>query len=221
MSYILHIDTSTDISTVALGQDGQLIASSTNEESRNHAATINHMIENVIREGGITLPGIDAVAVCAGPGSYTGLRVGMATAKGLCYALDKPLIADNRLALIAFTQYEQHKKYDRYIPLIIARDKEYFTGVYGHSFTEILPAQHIDETKLFEIVKKNIKTLLITNAPENAVSEQKSELISVETDIRFDLSSWVRYSHEQFICKNTVNLSTAAPFYLKQVYTHK
>ena len=93
MKYILHIDTSTDIGTIALSGDGRILSYLRTTETRNHAGVINNMIERVISDMKITLEQLSAISVCAGPGSYTGLRIGVATAKGLCYALNKPLIA--------------------------------------------------------------------------------------------------------------------------------
>src|SRR5882672_2766392 len=101
MEYLLHIDTSTDTGLLAIGCDGQLLAHSMIEESRNHAGTINNMINSLLADAHISFRQLSAVAVCAGPGSYPGLRIGLATAKVLCYALEKPLILDNKLTVLA------------------------------------------------------------------------------------------------------------------------
>src|ERR1019366_2430074 len=110
MHYLLHIDTSTDTGAVAIGGDGNLLAYRANTETRNHATTINNMINDVLAEVKISLEDLSCIVVCAGPGSYTGLRIGLATAKGLCYALDKPLMLDNRLTLLAYQAYRQQDK---------------------------------------------------------------------------------------------------------------
>src|ERR1035437_1453422 len=102
MQYLLHIDTSTDTGVVALNCDGVILAYKVNEEARNHASTINIMIEKLLAGVKISLSDLDGIVVCAGPGSYTGLRIGLATAKGLCYALNVPLILDNKLTLLAY-----------------------------------------------------------------------------------------------------------------------
>ena len=219
--YLLHVDTSTDTGTVAISSDGTLMAHRTNEESRNHAATINTMITEVLTEAKLTFNDIAAIVVCGGPGSYTGLRIGMATAKGLCYALDKPLLVDNRLTLLAFHAYQQNGNFAQYVSLLTAREKEYFISIYDQDFTCTLPHQHITEDQLTNLIAKKDTTLIITDAPDYIFNTLLVSSLQMDTNIKTNLSSWCFYSFTQFNCNNIVNLSTAEPFYLKQVYTHK
>ena len=101
MSYILNIETATKVCSVAIGKDGELIALKETEAEKSHSTVITLFIREVLKETGITLSDLDAVAVSKGPGSYTGLRIGVSTAKGLCYSLDKPLIAVSTLQAMA------------------------------------------------------------------------------------------------------------------------
>ncbi len=220
MQYLLHIDTSTDTGAVAVGADGKLVAICTNTETRNHAATLNVMINDVLADANISLQQLNGIVVCAGPGSYTGLRIGMATAKGLCYALDIPLLLDNRLTLLAYQAYKHHSNAPQYISLLFAREKEYFIAVYDTSFTCILSPQHIMEEQLNVLVKNTENSVIITNVPDIANTLDFNNLrIIQDTQVNFDL--WVAYAFEQYKCSNTVNLANAEPFYLKQVFTHK
>jgi tRNA threonylcarbamoyladenosine biosynthesis protein TsaB len=220
MVYLLHIDTSTDTGSVAVGGDGKLLAFRTNIETRNHAATLNVMINGVLADARITLQQLNGVVVCAGPGSYTGLRIGMATAKGLCYALDIPLLLDNRLTLLAYNAYKQNSNASQYISLLYAREKEYFIAAYDTNFTCILQPQHIMQEQLNVLIKKTPNTTIITNVPDIANMLTVSNLrIFQDSQINFDL--WVSYAFEQYQCSNIVNLASAEPFYLKQVFTHK
>lgn len=222
MNYLLHIDTSTDAGMVAVGRDGVLIASRTNEETRNHASTINSMINDVLEDAGISLEQLSGISVCAGPGSYTGLRIGMATAKGLCYALDKPLLLANRLTLLACQEYYMYKHENaHYVSLLIAREKEYFISIYDKDFKCTLLPQHILEDQLPEIIGERENTHFITNVPDTALNTLKINKISVNSNIKIDSSVWISYTFEQFKCNDIVNLYLAEPFYLKQVYTHK
>ncbi|NKQ99540.1 tRNA (adenosine(37)-N6)-threonylcarbamoyltransferase complex dimerization subunit type 1 TsaB, partial len=101
MPTILHIDTATERAGVCISQDGRVLHQFESLEQKNHAAFIQPAIQNLLLESGLTLPAVDAVAVTSGPGSYTGLRVGLASAKGICFALDKPLILLNTLKVMA------------------------------------------------------------------------------------------------------------------------
>ena len=220
MKYLLHIDTATDTGIVAISADGILIASRINAETRNHAGTINNMINAVLDEAKITLQVIDAIVVCAGPGSYTGLRIGLATAKGLCYSLNKPLLLDNRLTLLAYQHYIQGPDIPQtYISLLIAREKEYFISIYDKNFSCTLQPQHIIEKQLKNFIEgENIQ--IITNASEAVINDLNISYLKINNNININIASWLLYAFEQYNRNNIVNLSTAEPFYLKQVYTH-
>ena len=221
MDYLLHIDTSADTGTVAIGADGVLVAQRTNTETRNHAATINIMISEVLAHAGISLEQLSGIVVCAGPGSYTGLRIGLSTAKGLCYALDIPLLLDNRLTLLAYQAYKTcEQQASKYVALLSAREKEYFIAVYDKLFLPVVEPQHIMEKQLAEFIQKEEKTCVITDTPDIIKSLGITD-IQINNNIQINFNLWVSYGFEQFKCNNIVNLSTSEPFYLKQVYTHK
>jgi len=101
MALILNIDTSTDYASIALAMDGKLVELMKNPALRDHASWIHLAIHELLIKCGYTLQDLQAIAVTAGPGSYTGLRIGMSTAKGLCYVLKVPLIAVNTLKVMA------------------------------------------------------------------------------------------------------------------------
>ena len=101
MSLILNIDTATGDAHVSIARDGILLLSLNNSSQKEHASFLQPAIQQLEKETGITLEKLDAIAFTAGPGSYTGLRVGMASAKGLCYGLNKPLISLNTLTVWA------------------------------------------------------------------------------------------------------------------------
>ena len=222
MHYLLHIDTSVDTGLVAISGDGILLATKINVETRNHAATINNMIADALADVNIPFAGLSAVAVCAGPGSYTGLRIGLATAKGLCYALGKPLILDNRLTLLARQAHAKHTDaFTQYVSLLVARDKEYFIAIYNDRLGCTVPPQHIMEEHLNKLINEKEKTYIVTNAPEQVIADLGINELIIDSDIKTDLNSWVSIAFQKYICNDIVNLSQAEPFYLKQVYTHK
>jgi len=97
LSVILSIETATDVCSVCVSRDGKILSIREIHKGKSHAEVLTSFISECAEEAKIDLQEIDAVAVSKGPGSFTGLRIGVATAKGLCYALDKPLIAVNTL----------------------------------------------------------------------------------------------------------------------------
>jgi tRNA threonylcarbamoyladenosine biosynthesis protein TsaB len=205
---------------VAVGGDGKLLASRISGATREHAGTINNTITETLADAGISLNDLSAIAVCGGPGSYTGLRIGMATAKGLCYALDKPLLNDNRLTLLAYQGYMLHKGYSKYIAVLKAREKEYFITSHDQDFECIVPPQHIHEENIDSIISGN-NLFLISDIHDLLADKLAGRDYYVEKSTEIALSQWVVYAFERYNCNLTVNLSSAEPFYLKQVYTHK
>jgi len=222
MHYLLHIDTSADTGVLALSADGELITHEENTMSRNHAASINIMVGRLLETARITFGDLSGITVCAGPGSYTGLRIGLATAKGYCYALNKPLLMDNRLMLLARQAWERHgTAYDEYAVVLLARANEYFTAVYDNNFNCLFQPQHIVREQLESVLKKDTKSMVITDLPDDNNILNVESGIAVESDTKLDLKCWGKHAFDQIKCHNIEILSTAEPFYLKQVYTHK
>lgn len=148
MSLILSLDTSTKVCSVALHQQGALLAQSAIFLQQSHSVMLTRLIEQMIQGTNHSLKDIDAIALSKGPGSYTGLRIGTSTAKGLCYALDKPLIAINTLEAMAHSI--QQVLLDDYwlCPMIDARRMEVYCAIYDRELNNQLPTQAkiIDET---------------------------------------------------------------------------
>lgn len=134
MALILSIDTSTSVCSAAISANAYVLACAENNIDRSHAAKLNTLIADACREAGKSLRDIDAIAISRGPGSYTGLRIGVSTTKGICYALNIPLIAVDTLKTIAtmlLGKYSSEIHSDALIvPMIEARRDEVFSAVF-------------------------------------------------------------------------------------------
>ncbi|GAB3890313.1 tRNA (adenosine(37)-N6)-threonylcarbamoyltransferase complex dimerization subunit type 1 TsaB [Spirosoma agri] len=144
---LLSLDTSTAACSVALHKDGTLLGAYELFTERTSAAMLTTLLEQVVTHSGFALHQVDAIAVAKGPGSYTGLRIGVSTAKGLCFALDKPLLAVNTLVGMAEQIRAHYPANYRLCPMIDARRMEVYCALFDASGRELAPtsAQIIDE----------------------------------------------------------------------------
>ena len=137
---ILLIDTSQEIGTVAIESDGKVLFSEENKIAKEHAAWLHSAIGRILNEAKMALRELEAIAVVAGPGSYTGLRVAMAAAKGFCYALKIPLITQNTLRVMAGSMKETAINNGALIcPMIDARRDEVFTALFTLNAERLTP----------------------------------------------------------------------------------
>lgn len=200
---------------MGLSADGVLISKTENPDTKNQASLINGMIEQVCSDAGIILTDLSAIAVCSGPGSYTGLRIGMASAKGICYALDRPLLLDNKLALLAFQQQQKHQQFQYHGTLITAREGEYFFAVYGPSMEEIVSPIHQDESAMRDYFDKHTNQQILFSGDDNSI-HAFGTLIQEASEI--DLDIWAAYAYENFQQQCFANVASAQPFYMKDVF---
>ncbi len=155
MAKILCIETSTKVCSAALSVDGNIVAfKEVNEENFSHAENLNVFIEGVLEKAGVSKDSLEAVAVSQGPGSYTGLRIGVSTAKGLCYGLNIPLIALSTLKCMAWGLAQQVNE-GVLVPMIDARRMEVFCAQYDMNLNELSPveAKVLDENSFTEIAE--------------------------------------------------------------------
>ena len=154
MDNILLIETSTALCSVALAQDGKITSYRESSAPKAHASLTAVFIQEMLAEHGLTLADCDAICVSKGPGSYTGLRVGVSTAKGLCFGSGKPLLAVGTLDTLV-AQVETQEDFRYIIPMIDARRMEVYTAVFenGVQITESSP-MIIDETSFAEYLEQ-------------------------------------------------------------------
>ena len=155
MPLLLNIDTATEHASVCISKGTDVMGLIESTEQKNHASFVQPAIHQLVNNSGYQLKDFDAISVTAGPGSYTGLRVGLASAKGICYALQKQLILVNTLEVMAQAILSHYTSTHQSInpstllcPLIDARRMEVFTAIYNTSLQEIEPphALIIDES---------------------------------------------------------------------------
>jgi len=220
MALILNIDTATNVAAVGFADEKGIIAAQTSEDQKNHAAFVQSAISQLMRSHQIVLQNIDAVAVVNGPGSYTGLRVGLASAKGLCYALNKPLILLNTLEVMALASADLFPDEDLlHCPMIDARRMEVFTAVYNKRLQALLPPQPMILTA------NSFNTFLLSQKVVFSGSGQKK----VESIINHQNAIFSQIAHtieqvgmlaqEAFNNKKFAGLAYSEPFYLKNFYT--
>ena len=229
MALILNIDTATESASLALSEKDRIVATTKNKEIRDHASWIHNAIKAILDKAGHSLSQLEAIAVTAGPGSYTGLRVGMATAKGLCYVLSIPLIVENTLKVMARAAIENKslalaetgtgKLETLLIPMIDARRMEVFTAVYDSELVEVMPpkAMVLDVTS-FEEVNTGSRLVCFGNgslkfktlAPPGRFDFEKIEL---------GAGALAHLAYQKFRDKEFADLAYTEPLYLKEFYT--
>lgn len=225
MSLILNIDTSTETAGIFLSSDGILISSALNPRQNDQAAWIHTAIDKLIRGAGYQMKDLKAVAVVGGPGSYTGLRVGMATAKGICYALSIPLIMENTLELMAASAVSQSQNLNIpqsaiFCPLIDARRMEVFTAIYDSLLTELLsPRALVLEENSFEpwLTKSPILFFGSGAAKWQGVCHHSQAYFE---PVFFSGEQFVSRTYSKFLRNEFTVLAYAEPVYLKEFYTH-
>lgn len=141
MALLLCIDTSTTHASVALAKDGVLLGIKTNQNQKDHGSFLQPAIKELMQETGFTLSDLQAIAVTSGPGSYTGLRVGFASAKGLCYALNLPLITIPTTVVMCSAALKGITTTAAFLlcPMIDARRMEVFTSLYTAQLNPLMP----------------------------------------------------------------------------------
>lgn len=161
MSLILLIETATQTCSVALAKDGNILNSVEKTEKNIHASQITLFVQEVLATSNFSFADLDAVAVSVGPGSYTGLRIGVSTAKGLCYALDIPLIAINTLEAMADgfrAKCFSVQPNTLFCPMIDARRMEVYSAVYNYQMEIVnaTEAKIIDEQSFKDLLDEHI-----------------------------------------------------------------
>ena len=217
MALILNIDTAIDTASVCLAKDAEVLSIAKNEKQKDHASWLHLAIQEIFEKTALELRMIDATAVTGGPGSYTGLRIGMATVKGICYALAKPMINLNTLQVMA--NAAKNEKAALLCPMIDARRMDVFTAMYSKDLQTIKePAAITLNEKSFDEELANHSICFFGNGSDKFRSIKKNENAFFSL-INTDASDMVSLSEHKFRQKEFAALAYAEPLYLKEFYT--
>ena len=220
---LLCIETSGKNCSVALFEGLQLVSiREVHTEQFSHSENLHVFIEQVLKESNLQPKAIKAIAISAGPGSYTGLRIGVATAKGLCYGWDIPLIALPTLRILAEQVTYEITDIEYIIPMIDARRMEVFTSVYSHDFSPILGerAEILTESTFDTYLNKG-KTIFLGDGITKfqAICKHKNAYF---WENKFPSAKQMgRLALEKYQAQAFEDIAYFEPFYLKEVYLVK
>lgn len=221
MALILSIETALDVCAVAIHNKGELVSTLEVCEPRSHAAQLAVLVREVCHQSGYSINQMQAIAVSAGPGSYTGLRIGVSTAKGLCYGLNIPLIAVNTLDVIARLTRQQCEAGTWVCPVIDARRMDVFYKLIDDRNQEELPTSAITlQPSLFEdYFNKGIRICFSGNAIEKCKTIIQHPLALFISGVYPRASMVGELAYSKWIEGHTEDPAQFEPVYAKEFFT--
>ena len=214
--YILNIETATKNCSVALAKNGEtILCKEISELGYSHAEKLHILIEEICSDCSIQLKELNAIAVSKGPGSYTGLRIGVSAAKGFCFALDIPLISVDTLAVLASQAVTYAKENELIIPMIDARRMEVYSAIFNNKLEKIreIEAQIIDENSFASIENK---LYFVGDSSEKAKTVlTQSNFIFLDEIVYPSAKDMSAISFQKFLNKDFEDVAYFEPFYLK------
>lgn len=220
MIWMLHIHTTLPRAIVALSCDGTLIHFLSNEEQQEHASFLHEAINQLLNTSGLSPKEIKVVGATSGPGSYSGIRVGLSAAKGLCYGLKIPLVTFNTLDALAYSFYEQFPDEAGVVcPMIDARRMEVFTAIYGHGQNLLLDAcaLEIDADSYNSLIAYGVSAFIGSGAPKVFNMFQKDAPL-FEKQVEISPQSLVALTNQKYQLKKFDDVTASDAIYLKPVY---
>jgi tRNA threonylcarbamoyladenosine biosynthesis protein TsaB len=217
MAFILCIETATEVCSVALFNKNELLVLNEINEGNMHASALTGLIEKTAKEAGLTLKQFDAICISKGPGSYTGLRVGVSTAKGLCFGLNVPLLAVNTLQSIAGVYMHQNPENKQPIcAMIDARRMEVYAAIYNNNLEETTSTQAIviDEQS-FAIELNQAQTIFIGNGAAKCKSTITHPNAVFVDGIKCSALGLGKPAYQLFLENKFEDTAYFEPFYLK------
>lgn len=221
MSLILNLETSTTICSVSLSDNDTLIAVKEDANGRNHASLLTVFIEDILKKAGIKPEDLNAIAVSKGPGSYTGLRIGVSVAKGLAYGLKIPLIAIDTLEMMAKGYRMENPELEKaqnilLCPMIDARRMEVYSAIFDSTGKQIreVRAEIIDETSFDKELKTHRLYFFGDGAAKCSTVLRDANLV-IDEVFRISSRFMIPFSWIKFEQKHFEDVAYFEPFYLK------
>jgi tRNA threonylcarbamoyladenosine biosynthesis protein TsaB len=216
MPFILHLETATEMCSVCISVGDKVLFLQESTVSYSHSKDITLLISECVKHAGLRLDRLDAVSVSSGPGSYTSLRVGVATAKGICYSLNKPLIAVETLPSIALATFNKEKKEVLYCPMIDARRMEVYCALFDANgqIVEPVNAVVINEESFERHFATGTRIIFSGNGAKKCKSVIDSPLAKF-SEVVCSAKNIVKPALEAYGNKNFADLAYFAPNYMK------
>jgi tRNA threonylcarbamoyladenosine biosynthesis protein TsaB len=226
MANILNIETSTEVCSVALTSEGQVMDHRENYDGQTHATLLSLYVKDMLEYARSREIRLDAIAVSIGPGSYTGLRIGLSEAKGLSFGLNVPLIGVNTLQLLTVsTMFNHYIDDDKalYVPMIDARRMEVYTAVYNSALEEVMEPQALilDEHSFSDFLEQGYNLVVMGNGSDKAhqlLTHDRLTFISGVKPVAVDMMALAEraWREQQFI-----DVAYSIPLYLKEFQATK
>ena len=206
-----------------MSENGKVLASVSGRKENDHSRVLAGFCDELLQKVGKKPEAINGVAISIGPGSYTGLRIGLSFAKGLCYSLSKPLISISTLQLMAASRIADSPIQEKQlvVPMIDARRNEVYTAVYDHHLNEIeAPKALIVEVLPFgDLLQKGNSLVFIGNGAHKVSPYIKECMDSIISDVTIHASYMSEIAYKAFRAQSFSDLAYAEPFYLKEFYS--
>ena len=226
MANILSIETSTEVCSVALTSEGQVLDHRENYEGQTHATLLSQYVKEMLDYVRSREMALDAVAVSIGPGSYTGLRIGLSEAKGLAFGLQVPLIGVNTLQLLTVSTMFNHfidEERVLYVPMIDARRMEVYTAVYNPALEAMLEPQAmiLDEHSFDSLLEQDYTLVLMGNGSDKArqlYADERFKFIGGVKPVAVDMTALAEKAYRE---QAFIDVAYSTPLYLKEFQATK
>ena len=224
MALILNIETATEVCSVALSNEKGLVDLRENVEGKSHASLLTAFVEDILKSNNVSAKQLDAIAVSEGPGSYTGLRIGVSAAKGLCYGIGKPLISVSTLQSIVYGYLGQLSEAEKvalkstwFCPMIDARRLEVYTAFFDidGKFISKIAADIIDETSYSQELSER-KIVFFGNGSAKCKALIRNANAVFVSGFCLSAKDMIQLSQQEFSNKNFKDVAYFEPHYLKE-----
>ena len=226
MANILNIETSTDVCSVALTSEGQVLDHRENYDGQTHATLLSQYVQEMLQYARTRDITLDAIAVSIGPGSYTGLRIGLSGAKGLAFGLNVPLIGVNTLQLLVVSTMFNHfidEEKVLYVPMIDARRMEVYTAAYNAALEPVLEPQAmiLDEQSLVDLNQQGYTLVLMGNGSDKAHQVLTRDGVRFVAGIKPVAVDMMALAEKSFREQRFIDVAYSTPLYLKEFQATK